>query len=565
MYWDDINSASTDDAHNELFGQYVDFGHDDVEGSASASSIHDFGNVATSMFVMDDSAQNPLDSALSSGLSSADGFEFLSGSSHVDAIPGQEIDPNELAIGSGDEQQYSDSGGRASMSETDLSRLEGISLQSPVKSKFGATSGPSSPTPPDTETRKGNKLVGALSSTIKKATNLRSRAKKGGANSPPRAEQAQVPQLKIPKQRRGRTRAVTHGNLPASPPFQHKEEQLQQQQLQINGPAEGGVFIHGQYEDPFESPLQPPGPMFFHGQVTPDTPTESPGIKNEPGQFPGDIPWQQQTLQWTGAGGDYVTDGTAWWSNGNGVNSGAYTHHARSASIHVMDGQHNQFDYMPMPDTSAGGLMIHMPQPRGAQGTAMVNDLTVNAQTYLPPPPPAQQVPKIPQSERSHRPPKAKSAGARHLSCSPVRRAGRGPSASPGPGDGPRTRHSSGGSVSSTRSASGRLPNNMPGTPCSVRKRRSRDVSGAAAAAVSAADAASASGLSGGGVGFVNFTPNDGSMLMTGVAPSGSSKTKARREKEATERRRRLSEAAIKAVAAAGGDVDKLLEQGFTF
>lgn len=67
------------------------------------------------------------------------------------------------------------------------------------------------------------------------------------------------------------------------------------------------------------------------------------------------------------------------------------------------------------------------------------------------------------------------------------------------------------------------------------------------------------------GVGFVNFTPNDGGVLMTGVAPSGSSKTKARREKEAQERRRRLSEAAIKAVAAAGGDVDKLLEQGFTF
>lgn len=72
-------------------------------------------------------------------------------------------------------------------------------------------------------------------------------------------------------------------------------------------------------------------------------------------------------------------------------------------------------------------------------------------------------------------------------------------------------------------------------------------------------------GGGGGGVGFVNFTPNDGSLLMTGVAPSGSSKTKARREKEAQDRRRRLSEAALKAVAAAGGDVDKLLEQGFAF
>lgn len=68
-----------------------------------------------------------------------------------------------------------------------------------------------------------------------------------------------------------------------------------------------------------------------------------------------------------------------------------------------------------------------------------------------------------------------------------------------------------------------------------------------------------------GDIDFVNFTPSDGSLLMTGVAPSGSSKAKARREKEAQERRRRLSEAALKAVAAAGGDVDKLIEQGFAF
>jgi hypothetical protein len=45
---------------------------------------------------------------------------------------------------------------------------------------------------------------------------------------------------------------------------------------------------------------------------------------------------------------------------------------------------------------------------------------------------------------------------------------------------------------------------------------------------------------------------------LTGVAPSGSSKTKARREKEAAEKRRKLSQAAMKAVMEAGGDVDSL-------
>ncbi|KAI9735686.1 MAG: hypothetical protein M1818_006294 [Claussenomyces sp. TS43310] len=57
---------------------------------------------------------------------------------------------------------------------------------------------------------------------------------------------------------------------------------------------------------------------------------------------------------------------------------------------------------------------------------------------------------------------------------------------------------------------------------------------------------------------FVNFTPSDSGKILTGVAPSGSSKTKARREKEAMEKRRRLSQAAVKAVTEAGGSLDSL-------
>jgi hypothetical protein len=63
---------------------------------------------------------------------------------------------------------------------------------------------------------------------------------------------------------------------------------------------------------------------------------------------------------------------------------------------------------------------------------------------------------------------------------------------------------------------------------------------------------------SSGNVGFVNFTPDDSRKILTGVAPSGSSKTKARREKEAAEKRKKLSQAAVKAVMEAGGDVDRL-------
>ncbi|KAF1924051.1 uncharacterized protein M421DRAFT_73748 [Didymella exigua CBS 183.55] len=70
-----------------------------------------------------------------------------------------------------------------------------------------------------------------------------------------------------------------------------------------------------------------------------------------------------------------------------------------------------------------------------------------------------------------------------------------------------------------------------------------------------------------GSAGFVNFTPDDSRKILTGVAPSGSSKTKARREKEAAEKRRKLSLAAVKAVMEAGGDVERLrmleMEGGF--
>ncbi|KAK5999378.1 hypothetical protein QM012_005503 [Aureobasidium pullulans] len=58
--------------------------------------------------------------------------------------------------------------------------------------------------------------------------------------------------------------------------------------------------------------------------------------------------------------------------------------------------------------------------------------------------------------------------------------------------------------------------------------------------------------------GFVNYTPSDSEKLLTGVAPSGSSKTKARREREAAERWRRFSQAAAKAVAEAGGALPEM-------
>lgn len=62
---------------------------------------------------------------------------------------------------------------------------------------------------------------------------------------------------------------------------------------------------------------------------------------------------------------------------------------------------------------------------------------------------------------------------------------------------------------------------------------------------------------------FCNYTPSDKKVLMNGVAPSGSSKTKARREREAQEHKRKMSEAYMQVIRAAGGDVEKLRQNGF--
>lgn len=91
------------------------------------------------------------------------------------------------------------------------------------------------------------------------------------------------------------------------------------------------------------------------------------------------------------------------------------------------------------------------------------------------------------------------------------------------------------------------------------RRNHSRKLSSQSASAPKPVKAGSPNGASkGSGVSFVNFTPSDSKKILTGVAPSGSSKTKARREQEARDRRRKLSEAALMAVKRAGGDVEAL-------
>lgn len=61
---------------------------------------------------------------------------------------------------------------------------------------------------------------------------------------------------------------------------------------------------------------------------------------------------------------------------------------------------------------------------------------------------------------------------------------------------------------------------------------------------------------------FVNYTPNDSHKILSSVAPSGSSKTKARREQEALEKKKKLTLIAEQVVMDAGGDVEQLRASG---
>lgn len=549
--WSDADGGAALGDSNDMFAQFLDF---EAEGVGSSALP---GEQPGASFIME---PHHADGSASSEPSTADDFDFLSNSSNAAgpamSATSYDIDPSSLTLFGGEphHSEIPDFGEyppqQTSVSDTELERLEGISLHSPKKTT--ANSDPSSPTPPstvvtkanNTNTRKSKKFVDALSSTIRKATTMRKTRK-----PPSQVQRPASPTLdnapQAVKQRAGRRVHTQHApasRIPVSPPLQ----------CDTNVTS----FIHGACDDPFSgdvSPTHPQPPMRYYSQGGLGTPMDSPSRRSEHDGGVNVKQWQQQQQQTQWAEGEFVFHSQAgWW---------APVDHKNIDANMAMHAQHGElpYDYSQIQDASSAGLMIHMPQPRPSQ-PGVVNDLTMNAQTYLPPPPP------IPSDDnRSTRPPRAPSSGARHrnVSTSPMRKQ-RGPSASPTGAQSQRqSRHSSGGSISSVRSASGRLPGSMPGTPCSVRKRRSRDTGGNLAAG--SVDDATGGSLGGGGIGFVNFTPSDGTVLMTGVAPSGSSKTKARREKEAMERRRRLSEAAMKAVAAAGGDIEKLKQQGFEF
>ena len=260
----------------------------------------------------------------------------------------------------------------------------------------------------------------------------------------------------------------------------------------------------------------------------------------------------------------------------------------------------------PSHEIEGEGLMIQMPQPQRPQAHKLNNLAAVTGHVFFPlpgqpqappppPPPPIQKqiITMLPTATSRQDPQTSPLRAERRRARCPNSRDryhGLGRSSSSRPPDpscsslaspaidGRRPRRSTSmGTLSASRSlpspSSSSPPRHTSSSSGCVRKRKSwtratsSTYGGGAGMSPSSSSSLSSSvhhrkGAGRGRDPFVNFTPQDHETLMSGVAPSGSSKTKARREREAVERRRRIGEVAVKAVRAAGGDVGELVREG---
>ncbi|KAK8056629.1 hypothetical protein PG993_001856 [Apiospora rasikravindrae] len=503
--------------------------------------------------------------------------------------------------------------GGGSISDSELLRLEGISLQSsPGRALATAPSSPSLLPTSSLSPRKRNRLVDSVYATYRRVAHRPKRHIMHAENNvfDINGDEADIlrelqSSQSSAAQHIGATFEPTDNNgLPLSPPLTGKIPPPGYQSRSKSG------FVSGPLEDPFANGLfiSPPAAHQIDGQ---HTPLPTPGLNDDffcldssqpvdQFQTSARLPKQRSTssAEWPMAAsvpdnsqlwsaGSYVPDSgslqsSEWWEstpdNRTSSHNTASQNKARNASINLT--MHNQQAELPYEYTSdLSGLMIHMPQPRQPQAavlTAHIPDQISTPQHRSRPP---HQHYHSNTDHRQRRPvPRAPSSGARHRQHLPAHGFMTSPrkhptlhhsssrpilihreeSTSPTP-TAPRHRSSSM-SVRKQRSWSRREPR----TPNPHQHHSFSAGSGYNTPTTPAATTPISSSFGGGGLDFVNFTPSDKGVLMTGVAPSGSSKTKARREKEAVERRRKLSEAAVKAVQAAGGDLDRLLAEGFT-
>lgn len=454
---------------------------------------------------------------------------------------------------------YSELSRRAAISDSELLSLEGITLDSPHIRAHSQLSLPSSPSPAVVAaTRRKTRLVESLSKTFKKATgsiekSLRSPIRK--PNTSPKmgrvsnhsqtsidqwGHKLQVDALKFKFDFEENT--VSLLSTPLSTNVAEQPETLDEI-LEIKTERPNGFIYNTQQIDltaEFDTPLTTPVLVSDHSRKTSG---EEIGYPITPQLQNNSAVWSQapssSERNTYGSRSIYPPadmDTPVWWNHASTapmaqpLPTGFHTNPqmATKSLAHQLqnDLAFENNDVACSPSIMASGLMIQMPGYNSQQSFVMGSSPPIKQRGF------SNSQPHNSQLQRHHaRRPYNKASPRQPSQSSPVRKN--------------RSSESSGSESPSPKSSS---------TGFHVRKRKSPKTS-------KHSTPRTPPGL-GGAVDFVNYTPNDSRKILTGVAPSGSSKTKARREKEAMDKRRKLSQAALRAVKAAGGDVESLVEQG---
>ncbi|TVY81424.1 Developmental regulatory protein wetA [Lachnellula suecica] len=483
----------------------------------------------------------------------------------TDATSASTLSNHNMGQGNG---LYSELSGRAAISDSELLSLEGISLNSPYIQAHPQLSLPSSPTPAiAAATRRKTRLVESLSKTFKKATgsiekSLRSPIRK--ANSSPKmgrvsnhshtsidlGHKLQVDALKFkfdfeeePVSFLATTSSTGNIGKPES-----LDEIVQVKQERSSGFAYNTpqIDLSAEYETPLTTPV-----------LSGDHSRKTSGVESG---FPVTPQLQNASTYWQQAPGSsgrntYSTpsmyppidkDSPVWWNHASTapmaqpLPTGFHTNPqlaTKSLALQLQnDLAYENNDIAVNPSIMSSGLMIQIPGLNSQQSFITGSSPPMQQRGFTHSQPhnsqPHNSQPHNSQPQRQHaRRPYNKASPRQPSQSNPVRRN--------------RYSESSDSESPSPKSSA---------TGFHVRKRKSPKTS-------KHSTPRTPPGL-GGAVDFVNYTPNDSRKILTGVAPSGSSKTKARREKEAMDKRRKLSQAALRAVKAAGGDVASLVEQG---
>ncbi|PBP20548.1 developmental regulatory protein WetA [Diplocarpon rosae] len=455
--------------------------------------------------------------------------------------------------------QFYELAGRAAISDSELLSLEGIFLGSPPVHAASQRSLPSSPTtgPAYHPLRRKNRMVGSLSKTFQNATASLDQSQ---LRSPIRKQKSTPKMMGAAHQNCSRSNLDLRGQELAVESAKFDDD-LEQDDAPLSPPPSS----RGPDAAQLSSSLDPQHGELLDGltsrsaftpqqrMVRPtacDTPLSTPTRARHPSRrlrqharsesafFPTTPPAQHASGSWSQMPGapelpgygaspvDPEIESPLWWNHAATAPiaqpSPINFHNSRRASKSLAMQLQNDLAYhshgMGL-DTSGvvSGLMIQLPDPCAQQSVVMgTPPRRPQGDVYGPRSQPQPHPPHSPDgSDRTHHPTTHRNrlpshhARPRYLTpSSPVIRehppASR-DSASPSPSPNPQALHVR---KRRTPKASKPAPPRTPTTP--------------------------------GAVSFVNYTPSDRRKILTGVAPSGSSKTKARREKEALDKRRKL-------------------------